>query len=222
MLNFGEALMKDGITRAVNGLEEVLNFAPWRLGASLHARWLAILLSAALYTLAMPPWDLTPLAWVALVPFVHALRGPAAAARRAGRVAVGHGDDLGHRALGAGRPGDVLGAVDLVRRRLRDDRRGDLRWRLRCRFRGVGGVVVAALQRRVACGAAGCAVGGLGSGARAIAHRRPVVAAGLCAGAVAALDSGGRSGWRVPGVVRGGVRECGDCRGPARAWHDSS
>jgi len=35
---------------------------------------LAILLSAALYTLAMPPWDLTPLAWIALVPLLYALR----------------------------------------------------------------------------------------------------------------------------------------------------
>src|SRR5262245_56580735 len=32
-------------------------------------------LSAAFYALAFPPWDLQPFAWVALVPFLVALRG---------------------------------------------------------------------------------------------------------------------------------------------------
>jgi|SRR5262245_26085205 len=32
LLNFGDALMKRGITRSVNGLEDDQPFAPWRLG----------------------------------------------------------------------------------------------------------------------------------------------------------------------------------------------
>jgi hypothetical protein len=37
LLNFGAGLIEEGIRRAVNGLEEKIIFAPWRLCARMKA-----------------------------------------------------------------------------------------------------------------------------------------------------------------------------------------